>query len=194
MVKKLFSKFTVSQDGKVSDKMMTFNIVACIIGMLLCLSSLTAATWAWFGDSITSPVNQVQTGEYKIVVQITDSATGNEILPDSDGAYAVAAGGIYDIKLAASGSVSTGYGAIRFVSDNENKFYTPQIFTESSEKSPNFISFKLISSKNETLVVDSWWGTLSTPNEERDIQDGASYTFDAEEGVLISDVADQLNN
>ena len=194
MIKKLFNNAVQTKDGKISDKMMTFNIVACIVGMLLCLSSLSAVTWAWFADSIISPVNQVQTGEYRLAVKITDSDTGNEISPDSNGMYQLTADVIYDVELAATGSVSTGYGAIRFSSDDENKFYTPQIFTVDSEKSPNLICFRITSSKNENLSVDSWWGTLSTPDAERDIQDGVGYAFDAEQGILISEVADQIND
>lgn len=184
MIKKLFDALTVPEKGKISDKTMTFNIVACVAGMLLCVLSLTAATWAWFGDSITSPVNQVQTGEYKVQIKITDSATGNEVLPDSKGVYSLESNGVYDVKLEADGTVSTGYFALSFASAPEKKFYTPQMFTEHSGKSPTSISFRLVCTEAEKLTVGAWWGTYSVPDADRDIQNGESYTFDAVAGAL----------
>lgn len=188
-MKKMLNPFAMPKEGKVSDKMMTFNIVACIVGMLLCVFSLTAATWAWFADSITSPVNQVQTGEYKVYVSITDSATGDEVLPDSVGVYTLAANGVYNVNLVAQGTVSTGYFAIGFESEPDQKFYTPQIFTEVSEKSPTSISFTLACTEDEELTVGAWWGTSTTPNEERELQEGQAYTFDSTTGKLTPNEA-----
>ena len=44
MIKKLLDNLTAPEKGKVSDKTMSSNIIACVIGVLLCVVSLTAAT------------------------------------------------------------------------------------------------------------------------------------------------------
>ena len=181
-MKKLFASFKISDDEKITEKSFTFNIVASVVGVLLCLTSLTAATWAWFGDSVTSPVNEVQTGQYSLDVSVTPQG-GAALDPEENGSYMLTKDVVYSVTLKAEGNVSTGYCMAKFsglADDESNKFYSVQIFTnERPEKTPKEITFLLTAAEDCDVSFSALWGTLAKDDEDRDFQDGGAYVFNA---------------
>lgn len=174
-MKKIFKQLRVSENEKISDKTMTYNIIACVVGVLLCMTSLAAATWAWFSGSVTSSANSVSTGQYSITVSVSDpAATENSILtPNTDGSYTLKAGVKYTVSIKGEGTVSTGYCIARF-GDNTTKYYSEQIFTEASKKAPNTIVFEITAAEETNAVFEESWGTYS--GDVRDIVSGRAYT------------------
>lgn len=188
MIKKILDNITSPEKGEVSHKAISFNLIACMVGVMLCIVSLTAATWAWFGNSISSPVNSVQTGVYTLditVFDIKDPADANDdviLLPNSDGSYSFDALTEYTVTLMAKGNVSTGYCAIVFASHPDMKLHTSQIFTDESDSDPKSITFSLTVSSDESVRFESWWGTFASP--ERDVVAGGDYFYDSSVGAV----------
>ena len=194
-LKDLIKTFNVPKEGKVSDKTFTYNIVAGVLGILLCLTSLTAATWAWFGSSITTQNNSIQSGQYfveKTVAHQTANAEGQTenvtLSADEKDVYTLKAGQEYRITLVGQGSVSTGYCKVT-ISEQENETETPkasthtqQIFTKDyaapTEGKAGSISFDLLVSgeKDVQLTIEPCWGTSAIPDSEK-LMDKGSYTY-----------------
>ncbi|MBP3375584.1 MAG: hypothetical protein J6L83_02335 [Clostridia bacterium] len=189
MIKKLLDNLTAPEKGKVSDKTMSSNIIACVIGVLLCVVSLTAATWAWFGASITSSTNSVETGYYKVAVEVADvSAPTVALSPTTEGGSAYAlSGGEYLVTIKADGNVSTGYCILDLSASSTKKtFYSSQIFTEVSGKSPTSITFTLTLSGDTLVEFAPCWGTHVVEDGVIYLSDGGSYAYDGASSTLTS--------
>lgn len=205
-LKDLIKAFNVPKEGKVSDKTFTYNIVAGVLGILLCLTSLTAATWAWFGSSITSPKNSIRSGQYlveKTVEHKTVNSEGqaeNVTLSASErDVYFLTAGQQYHITLKGSGTASTGYCKVTVYEADENgattsetSMHTQQIFTKASEGKAAEISFDLLvsGSKDVQLTVEPCWGTSAKEEDEKLLNNG-SYTYST---GAITDVTPSTDN
>ena len=196
-MKKFLQIFIVPKDGKISDKTLTYNIVAGVLGILLCLTSLTAATWAWFGSSITTQSNSIKSGQYDVsvsVVERSDAETETALTADENDNYKLEAGKTYSIGLEGLGNVSTGYCAVRLTGSTET-VHTQQIFTPEFAAAEagkvDKISFELTISDELTegaeLSVIPCWGSSALPAEDK-LYDGHSYTFD---GSSITETAQE---
>ena len=157
---------------KITDKALNYNIISAVIGVILCLASLTAATWAWFGDSVSSIENDLSTGVYSVSVSVTDSA-GNVLKAknDTEGKefYELSANEKYSVTLKGEGTVSEGYCILKC--GNES-LYTQQIYTENTQDSPNQITFSLTSASDGSLYISSCWGLYS---ETPQLTDGCDH-------------------
>jgi len=209
MIKKFFDNFTAPEKGKVSDKTMTYNIIACVVGVLLCIASLTAVTWAWFADSISSPQNSLASGDYKLEVSIIQTDNSAVVDPDGENGYIFELDSDvqYTVTISASGSVSTGYCKVKLPGGAEAKdFYTTQIFTSAAGSNPSDVSLAdavdttpesitftitvVSTNPTEKVSFESWWGTLSTPDADRDFSNGGSYEYDVQTQELSGAQAD----
>ena len=173
-MKGIFEKIKVKDNEKVTDKALASNLVAAVIGIILCLASLTAATWAWFGDSVLSASNTVQTGSYSVSAQVKNSSAEQlEAKKDAEGKeyYELSAGERYEITLTGEGTISGGYCILEY---GENELLTERIFTAANEDTPKRISFYVVPSENIKLYISSSWGKYGgTP----DINDGGDYVL-----------------
>ena len=173
-MKRIIEDFRIEKGKKITDKALNYNVIAAVIGVILCLSSLTAATWAWFGDSVSSVENTLKTGVYSVSVEITDE-NGTALIKqtDVDGKdfYALAAGERYSVTLAGEGTVSSGYCILRC---GKEELYTQAVYTEVSTESPKQITFTLISNESDELYISSCWGSYS---ELPQLTDGCEYAL-----------------
>ena len=153
-----------------ADKIFSINLFTCVLGIVLCLSSLTAATWAWFSDGITSGSNKIEAASYELVVSIDKEVLVS--VGDHKFEYtAPAEGKTIVVKLTATGTASSGYSVVVRSSNSEKKYYTQQVKPETSG-----ISFTLQLSANETVTFEQRWGSYSNlSNDERDFKDGETY-------------------
>ena len=168
-MKKVFENLKVKENDKVTDKALTFNLAAAVIGIILCLASLTAATWAWFGDSVSSASNTVKTGIYSLSVIIEDADAAPVTKsgdPEGKEFYDLEAGKRYKITLTGEGSVSVGYCILKH---GETELYTEQIYTEATDNTPKSISFYITAETDTRLYISSSWGKYGgSPDIEAD--------------------------
>ena len=191
-MKKFLQVFIVPKDGRVSDKTLTYNIVAAAIGILLCLTSLTAATWAWFGSSVSTQSNSIQSGQYDVSVSVAELGDTETVLAaDANNNYRLEAGKTYRVTLAGLGNVSTGYCSIRLTGSTETvhtqQIYTPE-FADASAGKKAEIDFELsvgeeLAGSVELFVIPCW-GSSALPSESR-LRDGGRYSYS---GALISEL------
>ena len=177
---KIFNAFRAPKNEKVSDKTLITNVTVSVISILLCLVTMTTATWALFTDNISSGTNTIQPANYVLTVEVTDPNTteGVAVASDTNGGYSFVSKTTYKITMTAGGTGSTtGYCAVNVVRGEEEAktYYTEQIFTvadaEAGKKS--VISFTLTFAEATTVYFNPCWGTYSG---KYDIVDQGSYT------------------
>lgn len=191
-MKKFFKTFLIPKYGRVSDKTFTYNIVAGIVAILLCLTSLTAATWAWFGSAITSDKNTISSGQYDVtrtVLMITDGEPLEVVSVDE--VYVLYAG-TYKITLSSEGTVSTGFCTVSITENSEDGAkltkHTQQIFTPehttNGDGRCSEISFMLTVKNCESvrLTVKPCWGTSAVTDGK--IENNGVYEYDGEANEL----------
>ena len=169
---------------KVTDKALNRNIILAVLGILLCLTMLSASTWAWFDDSVTSVQNNFTSGEYLIEVVITDSE-GNaaQSVTDRDGKarYRLSANGVYSITLTGKGTVSGGYCIIEYA---DGELYSQQIYTEKTESTPKQITFSFCAELDTELLFSACWGYY---NGEPDVTDGCEILLSESDEPIEAD-------
>lgn len=126
--------------------------------IVMCISSLSFDTLAWFTDTIKTKRITIQAANYDIDTLIKDTENNLEpiiLSEDSSMEYIIEPNKKYTITLTASGTATTGFCKI-IVGDKE--YYTRQILTSENE---NNLSFTVNSYINEKIIFIPYWGTYS---------------------------------
>ena len=155
---------------KLSDRVFLRIMITSIIGILLCISSLSATTWAWFTASEDNVGNVISSGKLDLRITVTDSL-GDEVSStplDKSSIYILAAG-VYTVTLtvADTSTVTKGFstvkaGGVTYKTGAANTGET------------NPISFTLSVGEDDTTVVfDTMWGLPAEP----DVLDGGTLTI-----------------
>lgn len=151
---------------------LTAMLLPSFVGILLCLFLLCGATWAWFSSTETCKITPMQSGSYRITVEVKD---GNTVIETADDAFAAAADTEYTVTLTASGTASTGFCEVLLPGARENgepattPLYTAQIGCGES------LSFTIRLSSAQTVTFLPQWGT-SYKSEAPDIMNGTAVT------------------
>lgn len=193
-MKKILQILIVPKDGRVSDKTLIYNIVAGVIGILLCLTSLTAATWAWFGSSVTAQNNSIKAGQYNVSVSVVENGvteTRATLSANANNIYILEAGRTYRVTLAGHGNASTGYCSVKLTGCSDTvhtqQIYTPEYADAQAGKVAE-VSFELYISEELTegveLSVIPCWGSSALPAESR-LKNGCRYSYN---GAVISEL------
>ena len=164
-----------------ADKALNRSIVLAAVGILLCLTMLSATTWAWFGETVSSMENSFSTGNYLVRVTLSDGE-GNILdgETDEDGRqlYRLEAHKRYLVTLTGEGSVSGGYCVLKY---GDTTLYSEQIYTQSTESTPKQITFSFGVNTDGQFSISSCWGCY---NGEPDITDGAEILLGESNGQL----------
>lgn len=147
---KVYSFFYKGRHMRADKKSDTLShiLMPSILGIALCATCICTATWAWFSASRTNSVQQIKSAEYSLSVYVTDNNTGEAVSGESEVEFKLSDGS-YTIKLTADKTAEKGYGK---VSDTKGEFVTDVIVRGDS------LTFKYITSGEETLVFSSSWG------------------------------------
>ena len=167
-MKKLYNKFFyVPKHGKVSEKVMLVRSVFTLVTMVVCLTAMTIAAYAYFSTSITSSSNIIKSANFKAQIAVTDT-NGATVSPSSvDKAvseFNFTNPGTYTVKLTkGDSSADTGFC---IVTVGEDKYYTQQIGTDVSAENGRREAVKFELQINEPIIVKigSHWGTSSHYN------------------------------
>lgn len=161
-----------------------YNLVACVAGIVICLSSLTAVTWAWFGGSVSSSENTIRTSNYQMTVSVYDGETKQSPNPEAGYHFRLTANKKYTVELDGVGSGS-GYCRITKNGRSEPVYFTSQV------KAGETVSFTLEFSEDTVIDVLPCWGTYIGATDARDLMKGQSYVdFVKESSLGEEDVAE----
>ena len=87
---------------KLTDKAFSRSLLALVLGILLCMTCLCSATWAWFSASSAAEGNELSAGKFDLAVSVaregvapvslTEQAAGKAV-------YTFSEVGVYTVEL-----------------------------------------------------------------------------------------------
>ena len=143
---------------------LTGQIIVSILCLVVCFSSLSFVTLAWFNDTVA--INSViQTGTYDMSISVKSLSDPSVLVP-SEG-FKIDANQRYVVTITASGTATTGFCQITI--DGET-YYTQSISTKEGE---NTFTFTINSFKDSIIHFNPQWGSYSEDvTEDKIIKNG----------------------
>ena len=141
-----------------SDKAFVRLISTSIIGILVCLICLCSSTYAWFSESIESPVSTIQTStSCKLSVRVTGGEAdalaeyGEALVLDLKKDVT------YTVTLSLPSNSSSGYCVI---TANGTDYYSPYLRNPDNE-TESTVNFELMVAEDTSVTFLSHWGIYS---------------------------------
>ena len=164
-------------DSSIAERSFIQSILVSVITILVSLACLTAATWAWCSEDMSSAGNTIQAASYELDIKVLDP-DGIALTPSADGLasgyhiYHFEAGEKYTVILTANGTASNCYCIVTVDGIN---YYTNLIPTSESENNPSRYVIK--TDRDVEIKFDLRWGIH---NEEIDINNNDSWDLTEE--------------
>ncbi len=141
-------------------------LLPLVLGMLLCAICLVGGTYAWFTGNQQVTALPIEAASYQVEAQILDE---QGLAPAYDGqSHTLEAGKLYQVKLTAQGTASTGYAIVSLGEDT--KLITAQI------AQGEMLEFILQCGEETSAQIAGSWGT-SSKFEQPDIEQGSEITL-----------------
>ena len=141
---------------RLTDRSFLMSLALCVVSIVLCVSCLTFATWAWFRDTATSVSNRIQAADYHYELAVTVDG----VTPDEAGVYALKKNVDYTVTLTATGDEGCAYWCR--VKIGGRNFYTDQLTPEV----PYVFTLKLSADADVRFVGQ--WGSTRPSSDVRD--------------------------
>lgn len=143
--------------NKLTDKAFSRLMMTSVLGILLCITCLCSATWAWFNADVSADQNTLQSGRFGLEVSILDPSSASvAVVSRSNGSSVCTLGdaGLYTVtlKMTEDTTVSKGFCAIE--TDGE-RYRTASILV--GETNPFTFTFEA-KKANMTLIFAPAWG------------------------------------
>ena len=62
--------------NRITDKAFSRAMITSVLGILVCIACLCSVTWAWFSTDISNDSNTVGSGNFGLIVTVTDVTDG----------------------------------------------------------------------------------------------------------------------
>lgn len=168
-----------------ADKIFIRNVAISFVGIIICIVMLTASSYAWFTTTIESS-NTITSSAYKLEIEVLpdegENVTSLTPTVDENGnyTYTLEAEKEYKITVTALTENTTGKtGYIKLRTDKMAESDTP-LYSEQIDRGDT-ITFTVGFNEATEITIIEGWGTLSVPEDERDILNGDYY------GDIIAD-------
>ena len=160
MIKWLKSRFSVPENGTVSDKVFLSRITLNITVIIICMIAMALTALAYFSVNISSQSNRIQAAHFDVEITVSSEPYGTFVLDKntqrSADVYVVnmKADTVYTIEVTATGTASTGFIV---VSAGGYQYHTEQLFLD---KKPRII-FSVKPVEDMEVELSPHWGTSS---------------------------------
>ena len=160
MIKWLKSRFSVPENGTVSDKVFLSRITLNITVIIICMIAMALTALAYFSVNISSQSNRIQAAHFDVEITVSSEQDGTFVLDKntqrSADVYVVnmKADTVYTIEVTATGTASTGFIV---VSAGGYQYHTEQLFLD---KKPRII-FSVKPVEDMEVELCPHWGTSS---------------------------------
>ncbi len=182
----------INKKDKTAERAFVQNFIISIICALVCITALSASTWAWFRQGVSSDTQIFEIANCDIEIVVAHGTTGDVILPEEypdGGKYKLEKGNTYIVTLKGTGTATTCYCKL-LVGSEDNEYYTEQItmsYDELTGQNVGKISFTLSFDADTYVYILSRWGTGSMT--DRKFKNGGVYnnTDFPELSVIVAD-------
>ncbi len=146
---------------KISEKLFFRVMITSVVSILVCITCLCSATWAWFGTNTTSTNNTLGSGRFGLAVTVTDKNDAAVHVSDgADGSFVCTFSevGEYTVSLKISDdtTVSKGFCTVKA---NNKTYATSSLKVDG----PTTLVFTLnVQESGLTVRFASTWGMPAT--------------------------------
>ena len=147
---------------KLTDKAFSRAMISSVLGILVCIACLCSATWAWFSTGISNDSNTVGSGNFGLIVTVTDELGADvpvTVTADGVSVCSLEGGKTYKVilKMTADTTVSKGFCSI---TSSANPTVTLQSGSVNVDKNTNPFEFTLTvgGTGARTVKFDPAWG------------------------------------
>ena len=125
-----------------------------IFTILVSMTMLISATFAWFTSTVSTNANAVKSATYNITATITkeDSTSINPATENNVISVTFPSTGTYNVTVTPNGNANNGYCIVNFKNTN---YYTENLTSGS-------FAFTVNATENEVLTITPNWGTYSS--------------------------------
>ena len=121
-----------NKPDKLTDKAFSRLMLISVLSILLCITCLCSATWAWFGADTSADGNTASSGKFALEVSVTNANDETVTLTENavgQTVYTFETAGIYTVclKVTEDTTVTKGFCTIHIGS---NTYYTDSIFAK----------------------------------------------------------------
>ena len=153
--------------NKLTDKAFSRLMITSVLGILICITCLCSATWAWFSADTASSSNTLGSGSFGLIVTVTDeNGVDVPVTKKSDGTSVCTldAGTTYTVtlKMTEETTVTKGFCTVKTA---KNAYQTAALFAEDTIP----FSFTIEAAEpNMTLTFVPTWGLPANAKVDRD--------------------------
>ena len=185
--------YKISDNEKISDRVMTCRVITMVICILFCLTAMGFVAYSYFDFDISSKTNHVESATFDTPVTISYKDTANQsktesLTKSSDNNYTAQLDKDveYTVKLDKNGSAETGFCVIT-IEGEEKTYHTVQLGFDNNTSRVS-LTFKIINKKDDKAMVTftPHWGTSSYYSA---YNGGTANEFYVDEGKII-----EINN
>ena len=143
---------------KLTEKAFSRLIISSVLGILVCVMCLCSATWAWFSTDVSNDSNTLCSGNFGLIVTVTDeNGTSVDVTENPDGtsvcAFADAKEYNVTLKMTEDTTVTKGFCVIKA----GNASYSTAAMN--SKEGITSLSFKIdVKEAGLTLSFTPAWG------------------------------------
>ena len=171
-MKAFYDKYLrISDNEKISDKVLIFRIILSVTIILLCLLCMTIMSYAYYSFDLSVRSNSIKSAGFDVDVIISytdnDSQVHHDKLTRANGGYYTASlekdiDYTVSISKAQAATAETGFCVLRSSVPGSKSFHTVQIGYDSALTAPrNNLSFTVRTSESLSLEITPHWGTSS---------------------------------
>lgn len=107
-----------NNESRITDKAFSRAMITSVLGILVCITCLCSATWAWFCTDITNDSNTVGSGNFGLIVTVTDDVGADvpvSVLTDGASVCNLTGGKTYKVvlKMTEDTTVTKGFCIIK---------------------------------------------------------------------------------
>lgn len=148
-----------NKPDKLTDKAFSRLMLISILSILICITCLCSATWAWFGADSSVDGNTVSSGQFDLEISVTN-ANGETVTLAKNAVgqtvYTFESAGVYVITLCTTKDTTVTKGFCT-MNVSSNTYYTDSIFAEAAP----FTFTVDVKADGTTVTFSPAWGIPS---------------------------------
>jgi len=153
-VKKLYLEyFKISENGKITDKVMLGRVISTVAIILVCTVLMSITAFAFFTSDASSSVTPLTSASFDVDIAVNGSNV--DVVGVLDGTKEI------KISVKDTSTATTGYCVVS-VGEGENlKQYITQQFIRDENGNYNTVTFTINLAEPTLVTVEARWGTSS---------------------------------
>ena len=156
-----------SNNGKLTEKAFSQNLLVSILSILLCIVALCSITYAWFTTNVSSGENVIESGRFALDIKVIDmNGSPIDVINNDDGTYRCTFEnvGVYTVVFKMTDDTTASKGYCEMTINATEKMQTAPISKDASIGFDPFTFTIEITHENTVVVFEPKWGISASPD------------------------------